>query len=222
MSDPQPNISRDLLGRGHSPVSASRIFKEKVLDKPLFLRPTEPEPLDARSQRQRERAHELARRRKSQKPKPLTARQKRALGIYEVPREQQKYAIYKPLHAMWCSYMREILGLDKAEGENGSRPSAAYITPQGAGPKIASADFHGAEIEIVRSRCVSRVGLRGIVVKDTKFVFEIITPTNQMKSKLEICHKAELSWTLKLMNLFSHPKRTHGVSDRDSNIRDRA
>lgn len=47
--------------------------------------------------------------------------------------------------------------------------------------KLVSADFHGAELEVVRSRCVSRVGVRGIVVRDSKFVFQVITRRNELK-----------------------------------------
>lgn len=50
-----------------------------------------------------------------------------------------------------------------------------------AAAKLCSADFHGAELEVVRSRCVSRVGVRGIVVKDSKFAFEIITKSDTRK-----------------------------------------
>ncbi|KAK5277040.1 hypothetical protein LTR16_010330 [Cryomyces antarcticus] len=74
--------------------------------------------------------------------------------------------------------MRGILGVDGVR-DNGY---GAYVTPQGAGPLIASADFHGAEVEVVRSRCVSRVGLKGIVVKDTKFTFEVITKSDELKT----------------------------------------
>ncbi|KAK5140578.1 hypothetical protein LTR04_002933 [Oleoguttula sp. CCFEE 6159] len=173
------HIAHDLLSRGHSPTTASRIFKEKVLQKPLLLRPTSPDPvLDARSQRQRARLLKAAERRKSRKPQPLSAKQKRALCIYEIPKEQRKYAIYEPLHALWVGYMRGILGVDGVR-DNGY---GAYVTPQGAGPLIASADFHGAEVEVVRSRCVSRVGLKGIVVKDTKFTFEVITKSDELKT----------------------------------------
>ena len=48
--------------------------------------------------------------------------------------------------------------------------------------RLCSADFHGAEVEVVRSRCVGRVGLKGIVLKDTKFTFEIITSADIIKS----------------------------------------
>jgi ribonuclease P protein subunit POP4 len=69
--------------------------------------------------------------------------------------------------------MREVLGL------NGQ--AKVYVTPASCGQLLASADMHGALVSIVRSRCVSRVGLEGIVVRDTRFTFEIITRGNVLK-----------------------------------------
>jgi ribonuclease P protein subunit POP4 len=60
-------------------------------------------------------------------------------------------------------------------------PYGCYVDPRNAGPLLTSADYHGALVEVVRSRCVSRVGVRGIVVRDTKSTFEIVTPKNQLK-----------------------------------------
>jgi ribonuclease P protein subunit POP4 len=79
---------------------------------------------------------------------------------------------------MWLGYIREILGLDTSV----ARGYGSYVIPKSAGPLLASADYHGAMLEVVRSRCVSRVGLRGIVVKDTKFTFEMITKRNELKT----------------------------------------
>ena len=62
----------------------------------------------------------------------------------------------------------------------------AYVTAINAGSKLASADYHGAELLVVHSRCVVMVGLKGIVVRDTKFTFQIITRQDQLKSKLLI------------------------------------
>ncbi|KAK8192005.1 uncharacterized protein BKA78DRAFT_232389, partial [Phyllosticta capitalensis] len=161
-----------LLSRAHSPTSVSRIHTEKVSKKPLLLRPTEPDVSNARGKRQRA-ALALARdSRKSNKPRPLSAKQKRALCLYEIPKERRKYSLYVGLHAMWCAYMREVLGL----GEG------AYVTAASAGPKLVSADFHGALLEVVRSRCVGRVGVKGIVVKDTKFTFVVVTPADEVKT----------------------------------------
>lgn len=72
--------------------------------------------------------------------------------------------------------MREVLGLNDATRD-------VYITPNSSGQMLASADMHGALVRVVRSRCVSRVGLEGIIVRDTRFTFEIITKRNVVKCK---------------------------------------
>lgn len=181
MSSPLPNApitnpSHALLSRAHSPDTALRIFKERVQNRPLPLRPTEQDAstTDARTQRQQARLAKATARRKSNKPRPLSAKQKRALCVYEIPAAQRKWSIYVPLHRLWVGYIRGVLGL-KGDG-------SGYVAPQSAGPLLASADFHGAEVEVVRSRCVGRVGLRGIVLKDTKFTFELVTKGNEVKS----------------------------------------
>ena len=174
-TQPEEHIAETLLKRAHSPDTAATIHRERVKQRPLLLRPTSPDPnLNARSKRQYERLQKAKAQRKSNKPKPLSAKQMRALCIYEIPKEQQKYAIYEPLHWMWCGYMREILGL--SDGKK------TYIDARGAGQMLVSADYHGAIIEVVRSRCVSRVGLKGIVVKDTKFTFQIVTEKDVLKN----------------------------------------
>ncbi|KAK5703604.1 hypothetical protein LTR17_021973 [Elasticomyces elasticus] len=173
-SEPPEHIAETLLKRAHSPDLAATIFRDKVKQRPLLLRPTSPDPdLNARSKRQYERLQKAKKERKSNKPKPLSAKQKRALCIYEIPKEQQKYEIYEPLHQIWCGYMREILGLT-----DGKR---SYVEASSVGPILVSADYHGALLEVVRSRCGSRVGGKGIVVKDTKFTFELVTSKNELK-----------------------------------------
>jgi ribonuclease P protein subunit POP4 len=174
-TQPKEHIAEVLLQRAHSPEIADTIFRERVRQRPLLLRPTSPDPAqNARAKRQYERMKKQRAQQKSKKPKPLSAKQKRALSVYEIPKEQQKYAIYEPLHAMWCAYMREILGLADGKRTN--------VEAQDAGPFLASADYHGAMMEVVRSRCASRVGMTGIVVKDTKFSFEIVTKKNVVKT----------------------------------------
>lgn len=174
-TQPKEHIAESLLRRAHSPETADTIFRERVKQRPLLLRPTSPDPAqNARAKRQYERMKKQRAQQKSKKAKPLSAKQKRALNVYEIPKEQQKYAIYEPLHKMWCGYMREVLGL--ADGKR------THVDAQDAGPFLASADYHGALMEVVRSRCSSRVGLMGIVVKDTRFTFELVTKENVVKT----------------------------------------
>ncbi|KAK4121630.1 RNase P/MRP, p29 subunit [Parathielavia appendiculata] len=162
-------IAAVLLSRAHEPDEASRILAEKIQQRPLFLTPSSPPPSDARAARRRAQEKKKQHRKKTLKPKPLSANERRRLGLYDVPRQGQKYALFEPLHQLWLGYILEILG-----GE-------VYTGGEGAAAKLASADFHGALVEVVRSRCVSRVGIKGIVVKDSKFAFEVVTRRNQLK-----------------------------------------
>lgn len=171
------HIAHDLLTQAHSAPQASSIFVEKVLHKPLHLRPTPPDPSsqDARARRRLQRLRKRERFQRRQKPRPLSAKEKRDSGIYDIPAHAKKYEIYVPLHRMWLGYMWEILGVKEDE--------KAFVTAQSAGSKLVSADYHGAEVAVVRSRCVGMVGLVGIVVRDTKFTFQVITKKNELKSK---------------------------------------
>jgi ribonuclease P protein subunit POP4 len=169
------NIVNAFLGRAHSPESAARIYNERIKGRPLYLKPSAAESggsSDARHARRAVRLRRLAERRRRLKPQPLSAREKRALSVYDIPKEEQKWAVYQPLRRLWRGYIAEVLG-------EGGAPSVA-----GGGAalaRLASADFHGAVLEVVRSRCVGRVGLKGIVVRDSKFAFTIVTERDEVK-----------------------------------------
>lgn len=171
------HIAHDLLSQAHPPSLAASIFVDRVLHKPLHLRPTSPDPTsqDARAKRRIQRLRKKEKSQRRRKVKPLSAKEKRDSGIYEIPDTAKKYEIYVPLHQMWVGYMWEILGLKTDE--------KAFVTGKSAGSMLTSADYHGAEVTVVRSRCMGLVGLAGIVVRDTKFTFQIITKKNELKSK---------------------------------------
>ncbi|KAF3043110.1 hypothetical protein E8E11_008453 [Didymella keratinophila] len=169
-----------LLQRAHSPETAASHYTDRI-HRPLLIRPSSPTP-SARATRRKALNERIdrARKRNASKPRPLSAAQKRKLGLNEIPKAQQKYAIYEPLHDLWLGYMREILGLPSATDTQSE--GKVYVTPASAGQMLASADMHGAELKVVRSRCVSRVGVEGIVVRDTRFTFEVVTKGNTIKS----------------------------------------
>lgn len=177
MADSTPHIAQTLLQRAFSPSTAESHYQERAVKRPLFIRATSPTP-SARAVRRRalNDRKESARKRSKNKPRPLSAAKKRALGLNEIPKEQQKYAIYEGLHKLWVGYMREVLGANDAS-------RSVFITPNASGQILATADMHGALMTVVRSRCVSRVGLEGIVVRDTRFTFEMITKNNVLKCK---------------------------------------
>src|SRR3954471_14818545 len=112
---PKENIAISLLSRAHSPDSTNRIFTEKVKTRPLYLKPAEHD--NAQHKRRIERQRKLSERKKKLKPRPLSSRERRALCLYEIPKETQKYSIYEPLNRMWIAYIQEVL-------EN-----AAFVSP---------------------------------------------------------------------------------------------
>ncbi|KAK2737427.1 hypothetical protein FQN57_007517 [Myotisia sp. PD_48] len=174
----QQRISQELLQRAHSPDTAEQLFAEKIKHKPLYLRPASPTPADNRSRRRLHRLRKKEYYLRKQKPKPLSARDKRALCIHKLPKEEVKYDIFKHLNQMWIEYMWDVLDQRPREG----RHDTTLVSATNHGSKLASADFHGAEVEVVRSHCVSRVGVKGIVVRDSKFVFVLVTEQNEMKT----------------------------------------
>jgi ribonuclease P protein subunit POP4 len=82
---------------------------------------------------------------------------------------------------MWSGYIWEVLGLSSKEG-GGDGGSGKVVSAQNHGPLLASLDYHGAEVEVVRCGCVDGVGIKGIVVRDTKFTFVIVTKGDEVKS----------------------------------------
>lgn len=149
-STPSENIAITLLSRAHSPTTSNRIYAEKIQHRPLHLKPTQ----------STRRAARASKRTNAQKPKALSSRQKRSLNLYSTP-SPVLYSTFISLHAMWNAYILEVLGA--------SRPVTAS-----SAANLCSADYHGALLTVVRSKCVGRVGLTGIVIKDSRGVFEVV------------------------------------------------
>lgn len=53
------------------------------------------------------------------------------------------------------------------------------------------ADYHGAELEVTRTKCSSLRGIRGIVLMDTKNTFKVISRDNVIRSKYVAKHFPE-------------------------------
>lgn len=169
MTTPGQQATRDLLARAHSPASVDRIYSTKIQHRTLHLRPTSPPPTVVNARAARRKARQQAKSTKRLRPKPLSSRERRKLGLDDIPRGGLKYETYESLNNLWMGYMREVLASDIHTGG----PAAAA--------KLASAEFHGARVKVVRSRCPGRVGIQGIVLRDRKFVFEIITRRRGVK-----------------------------------------
>lgn len=183
-----------LLRRAHSPTTAKTIYNDKIQHKTLPLHTESvpiPQTADARERRRAAREVKLIAqgKRRRKRPQPLSAAEKRRKCIYDIPKAERKYSLYLGLHELWCAYMREILlgwaaspSTTSEEELARRRDKPVRIETQQAGAKLASADYHGARLVVVRSRCVDRVGVRGIVVRDTMGTFVLVTEKNEVKT----------------------------------------
>ncbi|XP_068430135.1 ribonuclease P protein subunit p29 [Clinocottus analis] len=107
---------------------------------------------------------------KSKRAKGLNARQKRAMKIFHIKPEHQRYELFLPLHELWRQYIIDLC--------NGLKPSCS---PQFVQQKLLKADFHGAILTVIRSKCPSHVGTTGILVQEFKHIFKIITKEDRLK-----------------------------------------
>ena len=168
----------NLLTRAHSPASASRILTERIQSKPLLLQPSVNTDKRGLRRHVRERKHQYHRRKQARKGnKPLSAKEKRQLGIYRLKKEEVKsegaWEVYKGLNELWNGYMLEVLGyLKNSKLVDGWEKKEVGIQAQGS--LLASADLHGSAVEVVRSADVGRVGISGIVVRETKYTFVVV------------------------------------------------
>ncbi|POS88236.1 hypothetical protein EPUL_000139 [Erysiphe pulchra] len=171
MAPKETPLALSLISRAHSPDTALRIYTERIRQRPLHLVPNDNFLNPQQTRRLKRVRRRLTRVKNPGQPKPLSSRQVRSLDIFTIPESAKKYSIYAPLHQLWVAYIQEILWDGKGFMPVNSMQAA----------KLCSADFHGAELEVVRSRCVSRVGVKGIVVKDSKSIFELVTSDDEVK-----------------------------------------
>lgn len=111
--------------------------------------------------------------------KLLTSKKRAQLGLRKIGCKDMKYVDLLPLNQLWLNYMQQLLG-------------NAFFTNTPTDPtdsnweivnqQLIKADYHGAEILIIGSKCPSLVGLTGIVIQDTKNTFRICGKDNIIRS----------------------------------------
>ncbi|KAK9323855.1 hypothetical protein V1517DRAFT_319108 [Lipomyces orientalis] len=110
------------------------------------------------------------------RPKPLSSAEKKRQKLFDLGPEAANFRIYVELYKLWQSYAAELLGLTST-----STPPTTHGQFQSLAAKLSSADFHGAYVVVTRSKCVSRVRLEGIILRDTRSAFVIVTKSNAIR-----------------------------------------
>lgn len=107
-------------------------------------------------------------RQSAKRRKACTAAQRKALAMWDIPRDKQKYDLFLGLHQLWCQYIENLL-------EGTAEKSNAMLD------MLIRADLHGCILRVVRSKCPAYVGLSGIIVQETEQTFRMISKQNSMK-----------------------------------------
>ena len=123
---------------------------------------------------QRKRAQYTPSRRK------ISGQLKRKLGHCIVKRKGKEYCNFLPDHERWLQYCKTFLNFDHyfSKGWVGEPHDPSTITIQNNLKKI---EYYGSKLEIVKSRSPSHVGIKGIVIRETKGTFVFICEDNRVK-----------------------------------------
>ncbi len=98
--------------------------------------------------------------------KLLNSKQKKKLGIFNIPASSLKYDDLLSLHHLWTSYITELLNTSSNNDVSA---------------KLCKADYHGCIFKVVKSKSQPQEGIEGIMIKETKNTFQILTKANQVK-----------------------------------------
>jgi RNase P/RNase MRP subunit p29 len=114
----------------------------------------------------------------------MSASQKRRRGFYVVPEDMRRWEVFLPLHKLWLGYVTGLLeGCGSKGGGSGgggggglSEGSAAAAAAWAqAERRLEGVDLHGAEVRVDACSSPSRVGVNGIVVRDTARTLQLIS-----------------------------------------------
>lgn len=98
----------------------------------------------------------------------LTAKMKKKMKLFEIPKEEQKYDLYLSIHQLWKGYIRDLL-----------RGASNLSTMNN---KLTKADFHGCLLTVSQSKCPTYVGISGIVVQETHNTLKLICKDDRLRS----------------------------------------
>jgi len=113
--------------------------------------------------------------------KQLTAKERRKLGLFRLPKRGLSYASFKPLHDLWLHYMKELLDLKGLEASGWSPNLNEESRQQQLQTRLCRADLHGALVKVTMASCPNHVGVEGLVIMETKNTLQIIGKDNKLR-----------------------------------------
>ncbi|KAL1566093.1 ribonuclease P [Salvia divinorum] len=98
--------------------------------------------------------------------KHMSLKQHKSIGTFDLLKEFHNFDIFKPMHEKWKSYVQKLLKISGKE-----QLAQCFL----------NADLHGAIVLVVQCKTAAYVGLHGIMVRETKETFGIVTEDNKFK-----------------------------------------
>lgn len=91
----------------------------------------------------------------------------------ELSKKIPTYDQFVPLHRLWRSYITDLL-FSTVSPTQTQTPVKTLQNAVGLASKLATADFHGAQVTVVSARNPTLVGMQGIVIWEAKSSFIIV------------------------------------------------
>lgn len=96
-----------------------------------------------------------------------------------ITRNKLKFSDHVKLNDLWNSYMENQLSNSKIENDDlVSAFESHHPSYEQLSATFSKSDFHGAMVEVLRSKNPSVLKLKGIVIKETQNVFTILSEDN--------------------------------------------
>ncbi|XP_058808403.1 ribonuclease P protein subunit p29 [Phymastichus coffea] len=114
-----------------------------------------------------------------QKSPFMTMRKGILLGLNKFGKKSLRYTEMLSLNSLWLGYMHHMLGLQDFKTLPINPTDSQW---ENVNQHLIKADFHGAIVTIVQSKCPSTVGIRGIIIQDTKNTFRILSEDDVIRT----------------------------------------
>lgn len=110
----------------------------------------------------------------------MTMRKGILLGLNKFGKKSLRYTDMLSLNSLWLGYMHHMLGME----DFGKLPASPTDSQwESVNQRLIKADFHGAKVTVVQSKCPSTLGIEGIIIQDTKNTFRILSQDDVIRSK---------------------------------------
>ncbi|CAL4109645.1 unnamed protein product, partial [Meganyctiphanes norvegica] len=113
--------------------------------------------------------------------KRMTGREIRELGLHKLDKNNKTFEMFIPVNDMWKEYARDMLGIKHLANVSwkGTGTDGTTTAVQG---RLRKLEYFGCFVRITRSRCSDYIGLNGIIIKETKYIFMLICPDDKIKT----------------------------------------